>query len=171
MRRLVAVVIAAVVLTACGATEADVSLEAERALAGPVRELRVAATAGDVAGARARISAIRSEVSDLEESGDLSEDGAARIRRGVDEVERRLASIAATSTTTTTTTPGAAPPSTVPPSTVSPPTGPPTTAAPTTQPPLPSDEEGGRGQGPGNGGDKGDKGDKGGDDAEDQEDD
>ncbi len=103
MKRVVISLAVALTLVACGSTDSDVSPAAKEALAGPVAELRYTATAGDLAAAQARVAAVRAKVDELEGSGDLTKEAATRIRRAVDDVERRLPSIAPGSPTSAST--------------------------------------------------------------------
>ncbi len=121
MRRAL-VAVAALVLAGCGATEAGLSPAAERALAGPVQELRYTATARNLPEAKARIAAIRDKVDELERSGDLTEERATRVRRAVDDVERELASLPAATASTNAPPVTAGPGTTEPPPTAAPPT-------------------------------------------------
>ena len=80
-------------LVGCGKEGAGVSQSASAALDPQVRQVRVAATNGDPAGAARELAELRRMVADLRQRGELSESAAARVLAAAAEVEARLAGL------------------------------------------------------------------------------
>lgn len=91
-RRLVAVLIAAgVALSAVGCGQGEgIGQAASEALAPQVAAVRTAAETGSRNDALAKLAALRQTVAQLRNSGELSEEGAAKVRAAAVEVEGQL---------------------------------------------------------------------------------
>jgi hypothetical protein len=102
---LLALVVAGLVLGACGGGRADVSEPAGLLLHAQVDALRQTALDANRAEARHQLTELESSVRKLRATGDLSAGAAADIRRAASEVEAQLVLIPLPTTTTTTTAP------------------------------------------------------------------
>lgn len=97
-------------LGGCGGNQSSMSEAASIELRDQVREVRSAATAGDVDAARNGLAEIHTTLEALRANGEISADHATRITAATDDVIRHLALL----TTTTVPTPATAPPPTAP---------------------------------------------------------
>ena len=77
MRRLGTLLL--LVMMACGQEADGIGQRAAAALEPQVQQVRAAATNGDRAGAAAMLAELRQRVTDLRQSGELSEEGAAKV--------------------------------------------------------------------------------------------
>jgi hypothetical protein len=102
-RRLV--LIAVVVLAACGSGSSGVSKSAGALLHEQVGAIRIAAGHADRDGAAQQLAQLLTSVGQLRAKGELSKDAAARIRHAAAAVQAQLSLLPAPTTTTTTTTP------------------------------------------------------------------
>ena len=96
------------VLMACGQEAGGISQRAAAALEPQVQQVRAAATNGDRAGAAAKLAELRQTVADLRQSGELNDEGAARVLAAAADVEAQLGpgTTPATQVTATTLRPG-----------------------------------------------------------------
>ena len=101
-RRLV--LIAVIVLAACGSSSSGVSKSAGALLHQQVGAIRTAAGHADRDGAAQQLAQLLTTVEQLRAKGELSKDAAARIRLAAATVQARLSLLPAPTTTTTTTT-------------------------------------------------------------------
>ena len=102
-RRLV--LIAVIVLAACGSSSSGVSKSAGALLHQQVGAIRTAAGHADRGGAAQQLAQLLTTVEQLRAKGELSKDAAARIRLAAATVQARLSLLPAPTTTATTTTP------------------------------------------------------------------
>ena len=97
-------------LDGCGENQSSMSEAASLELRDQVREVRSAATAGDVDAARSGLAEIHMTLEALRANGEISADHATRITAATGDVSQHLALL----TTTTVPTPATAPPPTAP---------------------------------------------------------
>lgn len=79
------------VLMACGQEAGGIGGRAAAALEPQVQQVRTAATNGDRAGVAAKLAELRQTVADLRQSGELDDEGAARVLAAAAGVEAQLA--------------------------------------------------------------------------------
>jgi hypothetical protein len=78
------------ILLACGQEADGIGQRAAAALEPQVQQVRAAATNGDRAGAAAMLAGLRQTVADLRQSGELNEEGAAKVLAAAAAVEAQL---------------------------------------------------------------------------------
>ncbi len=88
IRRLCALLL--LVLVACGQEADGIGRSAAATLEPQVQQVRAAATNGDRAGATAKLAELRETVADLRQSGELDEEGAAKVLAAAAAVEAQL---------------------------------------------------------------------------------
>ena len=88
MRRLGTLLL--LVMMACGQEADGIGQSAAAALEPQVQQVRAAATNGDRAGAAAMLAELRQTVADLRQSGELDEEGAAKVLAAAAAVEAQL---------------------------------------------------------------------------------